>query len=103
MRKIALLISCVALLVSIIAVVDTKIYNITCAKIPHEFVIEEDILEEYFLTTNVNIEEIEEFDKGRLCVLVSIYDNGIVSRRRCLIKVKRVWLFSFKWELERVV
>ena len=102
MRKIAYLISCVALLVSIIAVVDTKIYNITCAKIPHEFVIEED-LEEYFLNTNVNIEEIEEFDKGELCVLVSIYDNGIVSRCRCLIKVKRVWLFSFKWELERVV
>lgn len=101
--SIVALIGVLVIFLTTLVIFDKKAYKRACEKIPHEFIIEEEILESYFLNTNISIEELEELDKGEVYVLVRIWDNGIVSMRRCLLKVKKDYLFNYSWKLERVV
>lgn len=101
--SIVALIGVLVIFLTTLVIFDQKAYDRACEKIPHEFIIEEEILEPYFLNTSISIEELEELDKGEVYVLVRIWDNGIVSMRRCLLKVKKGYMFNYYWKLERVV
>jgi len=95
---IAFAIACIFLIVKL----DIKKYDEACSNPPHEFWIEED-LEMVFLTTQVNVLEIDNNGDGLLIVKVRLYDEGAYRTYRCLYKVKRRWIGDFAWEFERYV
>lgn len=82
--------------------IDIKRYDETCANPPGKFWIEED-LEMVFLTTQVNVLEIDNHGDGLLIVKVRLYDEGAYRTYRCLYKVERKWIGDFIWEFERYV
>jgi hypothetical protein len=82
--------------------IDIKRYDETCCNTPGEFWIEED-LEMVFLTTQVNVIEIDDLGDGLLIVKVLVYDEESYCTYRCLYKVKRKWIGVFVWEFERYV
>lgn len=79
---------------------DIERYDTACSNPPHRFWIEED-LEVVFLTTQVNILEIDNGGDGFLVVKVRIYNEGAYRTYRCLYKVKRRWIADFVWKFER--
>ena len=84
---------------------DIKRYDETCCKTPSKIWIEED-LEIVFLTTQVNVLEIDNQGDGLLIVEVLLYDEYDEESYRtyhCLYKVKRRWIGYFVWEFERYV
>lgn len=93
---IAFAIICIFFIVKI----DIKRYDETCANPPGKFWIEED-LEMVFLTTQVNVLEIDNNGDGLLIVKVRLYDEGAYRTYRCLYKVERRFIADFVWEFER--
>ena len=87
--------------VFLISKLDIKRYGETCSNPPSEFWIEED-LEMVFLTTQVNVLEMDDYD-GDLIVKIRLYDEGAYRTYRCLYKVKRIWIGVFEWKFERYV
>lgn len=82
--------------------IDIKRYDETCANPPGKFWIEED-LEMVFLTTQVNVLEIDNQSDGVLIVKVRIYYEGAYRIYRCLYEVKRYRLSYYAWEFVRYV
>lgn len=82
--------------------IDIKRYDKTCCNPPSKIWIEED-LEIVFLTTQVNVVEIDNQGDGLLIVKVRLYDEEEYRTYRCLYKVKRRWIGYFVWEFERYV
>lgn len=102
---ILLLIVLVAIFIFLIVMLvklDIKRYDEACSNPPSEVWIEED-LEMVFLTTQVNVLEIENQSDGVLIVKVRIYDEGAYRTYRCLYEVKRYELAYYTWELVRYV
>lgn len=97
-----LLIALVIVGIFLIVKLDIKRYDETCSNPPGEFWIEED-LEIVFLTTQVNVFEIDNHGDGLLIVKVRLYDEGAYRTYRCLYKVERKWIGDFVWEFERYV
>ena len=95
---IALAIICIFLIVML----DTKRYDEACSNPPSKVWIEED-LEIVFLTTQVNVLEIDNRSDGVLIVKVRIYDDGAYRIYRCLYEVKRYRLSYYAWKLVRYV
>ena len=95
---IAFAIICIFLIVKL----DIKRYEESCSNPPGEFWIEED-LEIIFLTTQLNVLEIDNQGDGLLIVKVRIYDEGAYRIYRCLYKVERRWIGDFVWKMERYV
>lgn len=101
---------CLLFIVTIVCIfsivkIDSKRYDETCCKTPSKIWIEED-LEIVFLTTQVNVIEVDNQGDGLLIVKVRLYDEydeEAYRTYRCLYKVKRRWIGYFVWEFERYV
>lgn len=95
---IVLVVICLFLIVRL----DRKRYDEACSNPPSKVWIEED-LEIVFLTTQVNVLEIENHSDGVLIVKVRIYNEGAYRIYRCLYEVKRYRLSYYTWEFVRYV
>lgn len=91
-----------ATVVCFIVQLDKKRYDEACSNPPSKIWIEED-LEMVFLTTQVNVLEMDDQGDGLLIVKVRIYDEGAYRIYRCLYKVERRYIVDFVWKLERYV
>ena len=97
-------IAAVALVVLVTFWVKKSISNYNeCAKlVPLENWFEED-LEETFLTTDVYVLDIDDFEYGAVVVTIKIWVNSQMQYYRCLYKVKSHDSFNWHWELVRYV
>lgn len=82
--------------------IENKRYDEACSNPPSKIWIEED-LEIVFLTTQVNVLEMDDQGNGLLIVKVRIYDEGAYRIYRCLYKVERRYVADFFWKFERYV
>lgn len=91
-----------AISILLIVKLDNKRRDEAYSNPPGEGWLEED-LEEIFLTTQVNVLEIETHSDGHLIVKVCIYDEDAYRIYRCLYEVKRYQLAYYTWEFVRYV
>lgn len=81
---------------------DNKEYKKICSTPPHSFWLEED-LEIIFLTTQVNVLDIDNHGDGNMILKISVYHEGGYRIYHCLYVVERIWIATFKWKFERYV
>nr|DAW66280.1 MAG TPA: hypothetical protein [Caudoviricetes sp.] len=103
----AICISVVALVILVILVtfwVKKSIENYNdCAKlVPTEHWFEEE-LEKTFLTTDLYVVDIDDFEYGSVVVTIKIWVNSQVQYYRCLYKLKSFDSFNWHWELVKYV